>query len=140
MTSTKTSHAHSSHIENLLHSATSAQKHAHAPYSGFNVGAAIVANNQQTYAGCNVENAAYPLGQCAEAGAISAMVLDGGTKISEVLIVSPNADYCPPCGGCRQKIFEFAEPSTLVHLATSNGKIKTIKFQDLLPYAFDLDK
>lgn len=119
--------------------AQSAQQHAHAPYSGFRVGAALLANDQQSYAGCNVENAAYPLGQCAEAGAISAMVLAGGTRINEVLIVSPNKNFCPPCGGCRQKIAEFADPHTLVHLATREGKIKTLTFMELLPFAFDLD-
>jgi cytidine deaminase len=67
------------------------------------------------------------------------MVLAGATQINEVLIVSPNTDFCPPCGGCRQKISEFADRNTLVHLATSEGKIKTLNFADLLPFAFDLD-
>jgi len=129
----------SAHTQGLLDIAKAAQQNAHAPYSGFRVGASLLANDKQSYGGCNVENAAYPLGQCAEAGAISAMILGGGTQINELLIVSPNKDFCPPCGGCRQKIAEFADPHTLVHLASSEGKIKTLTFQALLPFAFDLD-
>lgn len=123
----------------LLALALKAQKNAHAPYSNFNVGAAIIDENSQLHASCNVENAAYPLGQCAEAGAISAMVASGGKQIKQILIASPNDDFCPPCGGCRQKIAEFAEKQTEVILATQSGKMKTIKFTKLLPLAFDLD-
>ncbi|MFT4937941.1 MAG: cytidine deaminase [Paraglaciecola sp.] len=122
----------------LLLIALAAQKNAYAPYSGFSVGSALLAEDMQTYAGCNVENAAYPLGQCAEAGAISAMILAGAKKIKEVLIASPNEDYCAPCGGCRQKIFEFCDQDTLVHLATSDGKVKTVTMLELLPLAFEL--
>lgn len=124
--------------QNLLALALAAQKNAHAPYSGFKVGSAILADDNQTYAGCNVENVAYPLGQCAEAGAISAMILAGGKNIKEVLIASPNQEYCPPCGGCRQKIFEFSDQDTLVHMATSEGKIKTVTMNELLPLAFKI--
>ncbi len=122
----------------LLPIALAAQKNAYAPYSGFSVGSAILADDEHTYAGCNVENAAYPLGQCAEAGAISAMILAGAKKIKEVLIASPNQDCCPPCGGCRQKIFEFCDQDTLVHMATSDGKVKTVTMFELLPMAFKL--
>ncbi|MFT5677256.1 MAG: cytidine deaminase [Paraglaciecola sp.] len=126
------------HKNTLLPIALAAQKNSHAPYSGFRVGSAVLADDKQTYAGCNVENAAYPLGQCAEAGAISAMVLAGAKKIKEILIASPNQDYCPPCGGCRQKIFEFCDQDTLVHMATSDGKVKTVTMFELLPMAFKL--
>lgn len=136
---TKNLSLESEHKERLLSIARSAQQNAYAPYSGFRVGASLLANDKQSYAGCNVENSAYPLGQCAEAGAISAMLLAGATKIKEVLVVSPNADFCPPCGGCRQKISEFADQDTVVHLATSEGKIKTLPFKNLLPFAFVLD-
>ncbi len=120
--------------------ATKAQKNAHAPYSNFHVGAAILDENAQHHGGCNVENAAYPLGQCAEAGAISAMIASGGKQIKQILIASPNNDFCPPCGGCRQKIAEFANAQTEVHLATQDGQIKTVKFETLLPLAFGFDK
>jgi cytidine deaminase len=124
----------------LLALATEAQKNAHAPYSNFQVGAAILDENGQHHASCNVENAAYPLGQCAEAGAISAMIASGSKKIKHILIASPNDNFCPPCGGCRQKIAEFADPQTEVHLATKDGQLKTVKFTDLLPLAFGFDK
>jgi cytidine deaminase len=124
----------------LLALATKAQKNAHAPYSNFHVGAAILDENAQLHASCNVENAAYPLGQCAEAGAISAMVASGSKQIKQILIASPNDDFCPPCGGCRQKIAEFANGQTEVHLATNKGEIKTVMFTELLPLAFGFDK
>tara|TARA_R110002167_G_scaffold95065_4_gene253403 strand:+ start:1222 stop:1632 length:411 start_codon:yes stop_codon:yes gene_type:complete len=120
----------------LLNIALLAQKNAHAPYSHFQVGAALVDDTAQVYNGCNVENAAYPLGQCAEATAIGNMIVNGGKKIREILIASPNDDFCPPCGGCRQKIAEFADKHTLVHLATQQGKIKTVTFSELLPLSF----
>ena len=123
----------------LLALATKAQKNAHAPYSNFQVGAAILDENAQHHASCNVENAAYPLGQCAEAGAISAMIASGSKQIKQILIASPNDDFCPPCGGCRQKIAEFADAQTEVHLATKSGEIKTVKFTELLPLAFGFD-
>ncbi|MFT5838548.1 MAG: cytidine deaminase [Flavobacteriales bacterium] len=124
----------------LLALATKAQKNAHAPYSNFYVGAAILDENTQHHASCNVENAAYPLGQCAEAGAISAMIASGSKQIKQILIASPNDNFCPPCGGCRQKIAEFADADTEVHLATKNGQVKTVKFTELLPLAFGFDK
>ncbi|MEP1449010.1 MAG: cytidine deaminase [Paraglaciecola sp.] len=124
----------------LLALASKAQANAHAPYSNFHVGAAILDENAQLHASCNVENAAYPLGQCAEAGAISAMIATGSKHIKQILIASPNDDFCPPCGGCRQKIAEFADAQTEVHLATQQGEIKTVKFTELLPLAFGFDK
>lgn len=124
----------------LLQKAQQAQKHAHAPYSHFQVGVALTDSSDNTHIGCNVENAAFPLGQCAEATAIGAMVVNGGKRIKEILIASPTTNFCPPCGGCRQKIAEFADQDTLVHLATSSGKIKTVHFNELLPLAFGFDK
>lgn len=124
----------------LMALANKAQKNAHAPYSNFHVGAAILDENAQLHASCNVENAAYPLGQCAEAGAISAMVASGSKQIKQILIASPNDDFCPPCGGCRQKIAEFADTQTEVHMATKKGAFKTVKFTELLPLAFGFDK
>lgn len=124
----------------LLALASKAQINAHAPYSNFQVGAAILDENTQLHASCNVENAAYPLGQCAEAGAISAMIASGSKQIKQILIASPNDDFCPPCGGCRQKIAEFANAQTEVHMATRKGEIKSVKFAELLPLAFGFDK
>ena len=129
----------SEHKQQLLAKAKLAQQHAHAPYSNFQVGAAVLDDCVDIYSGCNVENAAYPLGQCAEATAIGNMVVNGGKKIREIMIVSPNADFCPPCGGCRQKIAEFADRHTLVHLATSQGELKTYTFSEFLPMAFGFE-
>lgn len=126
-------------IQHLLDEAKLAQQHAHCPYSGFQVGAALIADNGKVYSGCNVENAAYPLGQCAEASAIGAMVSNGAKKISDILIVSPNEKVCPPCGGCRQKIQEFASASTQVHMADSQGNVRTMTMAQLLPLAFEMD-
>jgi cytidine deaminase len=112
--------------QQLFKLALAAQKNAHAPYSNFHVGAAILDENGNNHTGCNVENAAYPLGQCAEAGAISAMITSGNKQIKQILIVSPNDEFCPPCGGCRQKIAEFANQQTQVHMAKSNGEIQTL--------------
>jgi cytidine deaminase len=124
--------------QTLLVQAQRVQLNAHAPYSHFQVGAALLDEAGNTYAGCNVENAAYPLGQCAEANAIGAMVAAGGKSIREILIASPNAEPCPPCGGCRQKIAEFASADTLVHLATHDGQITSMRISELLPLSFSL--
>jgi len=123
----------------LLKLALDAQSNAYAPYSKFRVGASIVDENGNQYSGCNVENAAYPLGQCAEAGAIAAMISNGGKKIQQLLIVGPSDEICPPCGGCRQKIHEFATAQTKVHLSNNKGDITTLTMAQLLPFAFDLE-
>lgn len=140
MPQTKLLHTKSLHTETLLKKARAVQKLSYSPYSNFQVGAAISAENSSVHVGCNVENVSYPLGQCAEASAISAMIAAGSKKISEVLILSPNSDFCPPCGGCRQKIREFATADTLVHMANQEGQIKTVLLGELLPLAFESNK
>ena len=124
----------------LLSAAKSAQSNAYAPYSGFKVGAALADENGLVFAGCNVENAAYPLGQCAEATAIGAMVAAGSQRIASIVIVSPNDDFCFPCGGCRQKIAEFARPDTQITLATQTGSVVHRSMSELLPDAFNLSE
>ena len=124
--------------QTLLTEALEAQQQSYSPYSNFKVGAALLADDHSIYKGCNVENASYPLGQCAEASAISAMVSCGAREIKEVLIASPNDEFCPPCGGCRQKIREFSGPDTVVHMATKSGDIKSVPLRELLPLAFEL--
>lgn len=120
--------------------AYAAQANAHAPYSGFHVGAAILSHSDNTYSGCNVENVAYPLGQCAEATAIGNMICSGDTAIATIVIASPNDELCFPCGGCRQKIAEFADENTQVMMTTRQGKNHTLTIAELLPYAFKSDK
>lgn len=109
---------------------------AYAPYSGFKVGAALRAVNGEIFAGVNVENAAYPEGTCAEAGAIAAMVAEGEREITEVYVIADSPRPVPPCGGCRQKIAEFAKPEVKVTLATTRGAEMTYTVAELLPGAF----
>lgn len=122
----------------VITAAVEAIDRAYAPYSGHPVGAAILANDGNVYAGCNVENAAYPLGQCAEATAIGNMVLGGGSAIEEIVIVGPGDEPCPPCGGCRQKIREFADKNGVpVTVCNRNGDILLeTTSAELLPHAF----
>ena len=120
----------------LLAAATAVRLNAHAPYSRFKVGAAIRAASGTVYSGCNVENVAYPEGTCAEAGAIAAMVAAGDTVIAEVLVIADCPSPVPPCGGCRQKLAEFAAPDVRVTLCTTDGATKVMTVADLLPGSF----
>jgi cytidine deaminase len=120
----------------LLQAATAVREHAYVPYSRFKVGAAIRAGSGATYVGCNVENVAYPEGTCAEAGAIAAMVAAGETRIEEIWVIADSPEPVPPCGGCRQKIAEFAAPGVQVTLCTTDGKARTVSVADLLPGVF----
>ncbi len=120
----------------LLNAAKSVRENAHAPYSGFKVGAAIRAASGQVYTGCNVENAAYPEGTCAEAGAIAAMVAAGDTAIAEVLVIGDSPTPVTPCGGCRQKLAEFAPPEVPVILCNMDGAEQVTTIGALLPLAF----
>ncbi|MEM9939489.1 MAG: cytidine deaminase [Pseudomonadota bacterium] len=121
----------------LLDLATAARENAHAPYSKFKVGAAIRTASGKTFSGCNVENVAYPEGTCAEAGAIAAMVAAGEREIAEILIIADAPKPITPCGGCRQRIAEFAQPGTSVTMTTLNGPAETTTIAALLPSAFD---
>jgi len=120
----------------LLEAATQVRERAYAPYSRFKVGAAIRAASGAVYSGCNVENVAYPEGTCAEAGAIAAMVAAGETKIAEVLVIADSPAPVPPCGGCRQKIAEFAGQEVKVTLCTTDGASRVMTVADLLPGVF----
>lgn len=113
-------------------------ENAYVPYSRFKVGAAIRAASGTVYAGCNVENVAYPQGTCAEAGAIAAMVAGGDTAIAEVFVIANSPSPVPPCGGCRQKLAEFAGGDVRVTMATTDGDTLTMTMAELLPGAFTL--
>ena len=121
----------------LLDDARAVRENAHAPYSNFKVGAAIRTTAGHVYAGCNVENVAYPEGTCAEAGAIAAMVAAGEREIAEVAVIADSPEPVPCCGGCRQKLAEFAARDVTVTLATTDGKMLGTTVGDLLPGAFD---
>ena len=120
----------------LLAAANAAMARAHAPYSHFHVGAAVLDAQGRIHAGCNVENAAYPQGVCAEAGALSAMVLAGGTEVQAVLVVGNGEGLVTPCGGCRQKIREFAAPQTPILIANPLQIRATFTLDALLPHSF----
>ena len=109
---------------------------AYAPYSNFSVGAAILSECDKLFGGCNVENAAYPEGTCAEAGAISAMIAGGCKTIKEIYIVSKSENIVSPCGGCRQKIREFSSDQTKIFLCNIQWDYKLFSLNELLPFSF----
>src|SRR6202046_4493451 len=123
-------------IAALFDAARAAQANAYAPYSRFQVGAALRTPSGAIFSGCNVENAAYPQGACAEAGAIGAMALGGEHRIAEILVVGDGEGLCTPCGGCRQRIREFADASTPIHVAGPAGVRASFTLGELLPQAF----
>jgi cytidine deaminase len=123
-------------LDAMLDLARRALANAHAPYSRFRVGACVRAASGRLYAGCNVENASYPVGQCAEATAIGAMVAAGDRQIVEAVIVTEGAEPCPPCGRCRQQLAEFAGPDMRIHLCGPEGVRLTATLGELLPMAF----
>ena len=123
-------------VEALFAAAKDAFANAYAPYSDFPVGAALRTPEGEIFSGCNVENAAYPQGSCAEAGAISAMARAGRRRIAEVLVVGGGAGLCTPCGGCRQRLREFAGPQTLIHVGGPEGVKASFTLAQLLPESF----
>jgi homotetrameric cytidine deaminase len=122
--------------DELLRAAEDAMRRAHAPYSRFPVGAALRAADGTIHAAANVENAALPQSECAEASAIAVLLAAGATEIAEVAVVAERVDICPPCGGCRQRLSEFARPDTPVHLGRPGGPRRTLTLGELLPLGF----
>lgn len=116
--------------------ATAAMSKAYVPYSHFQVGAVIETDTGHIYSGCNVENASYPEGSCAEAGAISAMVMGGDTRIRQIYVMGKGEPLVTPCGGCRQRIREFSDEQTLIHICSPEGVRKTLSLHELLPFSF----
>jgi cytidine deaminase len=109
---------------------------AYAPYSHFHVGAALRGESGTIYGGCNVENAAYPQGVCAEASAISALIGGGDRRITEVLVMAHGDGLVTPCGGCRQKLREFAADDVQIHIAGPEGHRRSVTLGELLPLSF----
>lgn len=122
--------------QQLLEKAKNACLNAYAPYSKYHVGAAIYTQSGNIYASCNVENISYPCGTCAEAGAISAMVASGDTKIKAILVLSDGRDLVYPCGACLQRIAEFSDEKTMVYLANLEKVLKVYSLKELLPHNF----
>ena len=123
-------------VEALFAAAKEAFANAYAPYSNFPVGAALLTPEGEIFSGCNVENAAYPQGACAEAGAISAMARAGRRRIAEVVVVGGGGGLCTPCGGCRQRLREFASADTPIHIAGPEGVKASFTLAQLLPESF----
>ena len=120
----------------LIDAARDVRENAYAPYSKFKVGAALKSETGRVHVGCNVENVAYPEGTCAEAGAIAAMVAAGDSRFSEIAVIADSPVPVTPCGGCRQKLFEFATPDAQITLASLSGEVVVMAVADLLPGAF----
>ncbi|QJR15283.1 cytidine deaminase [Usitatibacter palustris] len=123
-------------VEQLHTAARAAQARAHAPYSRFRVGAAVLDESGRIHAGCNVENAAYPLGMCAEALAIATMVREGGRSVRGLLVVGEGEHLVTPCGGCRQRLREFASDATPVLVADLERVRAQFTLGELLPASF----
>ena len=127
--------------EQLIDKAIEAREQAYSQYSGYNVGAALIDDQGQLHLGCNVENAAYPLGNCAEAAAIAAMVQQGGKRIARIAVAGGRSEItaCTPCGGCRQRIHEFANEDTVIIVFDDSGEWREYTIEELLPASFHLD-
>nr|WP_154222005.1 cytidine deaminase [Marinicella rhabdoformis] len=123
----------------LITQIDTAIKRAHAPYSQFHVGAVIIDEQGNNHAGCNVENAAYPSGCCAEQSAVSNMIIQGGKTIKDIYIKSSSDMPCPPCGNCRQIISEFSDAETKIHMLDGNNEITSCTLEQLLPSQFNAD-
>lgn len=123
----------------LLAAAKAVLPHAYTPYSHFAVAASVRAEDGTVFSGCNVENAAFPMGMCAEVGAITALFSRGYRKITEALVLVADHKICSPCGACRQRFLEHASAETVIHLCTMDGKHQTISVHELLPLAFGPD-
>jgi cytidine deaminase len=123
-------------VDDLLALARTMMVRAHAPYSKFQVGAAVRDEDGRLHGGCNVENSAYPQGWCAEASAIAALVGAGKRRVLECLVVGPGPELITPCGGCRQKLREFAGDDLKIHLCGPRGVERTVTLGELFPMSF----
>ena len=126
-------------LDALFEAARDVQARAYAPYSRFKVGVAVATESGRTFAGCNVENAAYPIGTCAEAAAIAAMIAAGESRIAAVVVMGEGDQLVTPCGACRQRIREFAGPETPIHVAGPGGVRAHFTLERLLPFSFGPD-
>ena len=122
--------------KNHIEATREAMSMAYVPYSNYPVGVLIVTDNGNTYTGCNVENASYPLGNCAEASAIASMVMGGEKKIKHIYVMTKNDEGGIPCGGCRQRIREFSDSNTEVFMCSKDGVQGRVNISELLPNSF----
>jgi cytidine deaminase len=122
--------------EALFRAACEAMARAHAPYSRFPVGAALLTEDGRIFAGCNIEVVSYPEGWCAETSALSAYVMGGGGGITDIVVVAERKARITPCGGCRQRLAEFAGPGTRLHLCDESGVVETVTLAAIFPRGF----
>ena len=122
--------------ENHIAATKEAMSKAYVPYSNYPVGVLIVTDKGNTYTGCNVENASYPLGNCAEASAIASMVMGGEKKIKHIYVMTKNDEGGIPCGGCRQRIREFSDSNTEIFMCSKDGVHGRVNISELLPNSF----
>lgn len=125
--------------DDLFAAAKAAMSHAHAPYSRFPVGAAVKTETGAIHAGCNIENASYPEGWCAETTALGHMVMAGGGKVTEIAVVAEKMAKIMPCGGCRQRLAEFAADNAVLHLCDTGGVLETVPFSAVFPRGFSFE-
>lgn len=123
-------------MHHLFEAASEAMAKCHAPYSNFPVGAAILTEDGRVFAGANMEVASFPEGWCAETSALAHFVMGGRGTITDICVVAERLARCTPCGGCRQRLAEFAGPKARVHLCDANGIAETVTLGDLLPKGF----
>jgi cytidine deaminase len=121
----------------LFLAARKAMAKAYVPYSKFPVGAAIRTRDGRVYSGCNIENASFPEGWCAETTALGYYVMEGGGEIAEIAVVAERMDRITPCGGCRQRLAEFSRPETKLYLCDQAGVVETVTIGEILPFAFE---
>lgn len=123
----------------LFQAAQTAMAKAYAPYSKFPVGAAIRTEDGRVFSGCNIEVISYPEGWCAETTALGHYVMAGGGKITEIAVIAEKKAKVTPCGGCRQRLAEFAGPDTPLHLCDSTGVVETVRLKDIFPLGFEAE-
>ena len=126
----------SDNFKKLFEEAKKVREKAHVPYSQFKVGAAFLTEDNSIVVGCNVENAAYPQSQCAEASAIGNLISQGYKNIVEIVVIGSGNKLCSPCGGCRQRLREFSKLDVLIHMCNIDGHLKTSTLGELLPDSF----
>lgn len=120
----------------LFAAAREAMTRAYAPYSKFPVGVALLTTDGRVFTGANIEIASYPEGWCAETTALGHYVMAGGGKLAEIIVVAEKMDRITPCGGCRQRLAEFADPDTKLHMCDQNGIVETVTMGEILPFGF----
>lgn len=123
----------------MISKAHAALAHSYAPYSKFKVACCIRTDKDNLYTGINVENSSYGLTLCAETSAIAAMVTAGEHHIKSLVVLAGTNELCSPCGGCRQRIYEFSAPDTMIHLCNKDSILRSVSIQEILPLAFDFD-